>query len=119
MLAFLLCEGSKGLTERDWGGGAHVLVRVLIYHLLEVVGVELGLVKKDMIVDRTSSALNGRVRAKVEVVLKWMSDITLNQSTRVRVVVLVSGSAITLLGEEADVVALGADGDSPLDLFTY
>lgn len=45
-----------------------------------------------------------------------MSNITLNQSTRKRVVVTVCRCIVTLLGEEADVVTLCANGNSPLDL---
>jgi hypothetical protein len=96
-------------VERDGSGGARILVRVGVYHTLELIDVALSLILDDMIMDRASSALNGRVRVQVEVVLKWMSDITLNQSTGERVVVLVRGSTITLLGEETDVVALGAN----------
>ena len=46
-----------------------------------------------------------------------MSNITVNQGTRKRVVIAVGRSIITFLREEADVVALGADGNSPFDLF--
>jgi len=46
-----------------------------------------------------------------------MSDITLNQSTRKGVGILISGYVVTLLGEEANVVSLGADSDSEADLF--
>lgn len=67
--------------------------------------------------NRASSSLNGRVSVKIEVVLKWMSDILLNQNTRKRVLVSVARRAIIVLGEKADVMALGADGDSELDLF--
>lgn len=70
-----------------------------------------------MVVNRTSSSLDGRVRAEIEVILIRMSDVALNKSTRQGVSILVSSLRITILGEETDVMALGADGDSPLDLF--
>jgi hypothetical protein len=46
-----------------------------------------------------------------------MSNITLNQGTRKRVVVLISSLAIFFLGEEADVVTLSAHDNCELDLF--
>lgn len=45
-----------------------------------------------------------------------MSDIMLNKSTRQGVGVLISGLGIALIGKEADVVTLGANSHSPLDL---
>lgn len=107
---------SRVLTERYGGGGAHVLVAVIVDQALELVDIALSLVHDDLIVDGTSSTLNGGMGAQIEVVLEWMSDISLNKSTREWVVVLISSNRITLLGEETDVVALGADNDSPFDL---
>jgi hypothetical protein len=46
-----------------------------------------------------------------------MSNIALNQCTRKWVVVLVSNLTIIVLGEETNVVSLGANSDCPLDLF--
>jgi hypothetical protein len=84
---------------------------------LEVVDGDLGFIHDDVVVNWASGTLDGRVGAEVEVILERMSNITLNQSTRERVVVTVGRCMITLLGEEADVVALGTNGNSPLDLF--
>jgi hypothetical protein len=46
-----------------------------------------------------------------------MSNISLNQGTWKRITILVGSIAITILREEADVVTLGADDDSKLDLW--
>jgi hypothetical protein len=45
-----------------------------------------------------------------------MSDVALNQCTRKRVSILVSCHLVTILREEADVVALRADSDGEADL---
>jgi hypothetical protein len=85
-----------------------------------------------MVVDGPSSTLNGRMGAEVEVILKSgiiryhtsdtrgnlrMGNIFLNQGTRERIVVTITSLAIILLRKETDVVALGANRDSPFDLF--
>jgi hypothetical protein len=49
------------------------------------------------------STLDGSVCTEIEVVLIWLSDTSLDQSTRQSNGVLVSAA---LLGEEADVVTL-------------
>jgi hypothetical protein len=105
------------LTEWDRSGGAHVLVWELIDHLLELIDRNLGIVLEHMVVNRTSSALDGGVSVEVEVILKWMSDIVLNKSTRIGVLVPVPSHIIPLLREEADVMTLGANSNGPLDLF--
>jgi hypothetical protein len=105
------------LTEGDRSRGSHVLVRELIDHLLQVRNWNLGLVLKNMVVNRASSTLNGRVGIEVEVILKGMSDILLNERTGKGVGIAVSSLAVTVLGEEADMVTLGADNNGPLDLF--
>jgi len=46
-----------------------------------------------------------------------MGNIALNQCARKWVVVLVSSLTIIVLGEETNVVSLGANSDCPLDLF--
>jgi len=70
-----------------------------------------------MVVNRASSALNGRVGVEIEVILKRMSDVGFNQSARQGVSIVISSLTVSILGEEADVMTLGADNDSPLDLF--
>lgn len=80
-----------------------------VNHALEVIDIAVRIILDDMVMDGTSSTLNGRVRTEVEVVLKWMSDIALNKSARKRVVVLVRSAGITIFGEEANVMALAAN----------
>lgn len=65
----------------------------------------------------TSSTLNGGMGAEVEVILIWVSDILLDQGTWKGICIAVSSLRVALLREEADVVALSTDGNSPLDLF--
>lgn len=67
--------------------------------------------------NRASSALNGSVGIEIEVILKRMSDVGFNQSARQGVSIAIRRLAVSLLGEEADVMTLGADNDSPFDLF--
>jgi hypothetical protein len=55
--------------------------------------------------------------AKIEVVLERMSDIMLDKSTRMGILVPVRSHTVTFFREEADMVTLVADNDSPLDLF--
>lgn len=74
------------------------------------------LIKDDLIVNRTSSALDSRMGTEVKVVLKRMSNISLNQGTWQRIVVLISCNRVVVLGEESNVVALGANSYGPLDL---
>jgi hypothetical protein len=93
------------------------LIRELIDHLLQIIDRNLGLIKENMVVNRASSALNGRVGVEIEVILKRMSDVGFNQSARQGVSIAISSLAVSVLGEEADVMTLGADNDSPLDLF--
>jgi hypothetical protein len=93
------------------------LVRELIDHLLQVVDRDLGVILENVVVDWTSSALNGRMSAEIEVILKWMSDIVLNKGTGKGILVLVTSRTIILLRKEADVMTLGADNNGPLDLF--
>lgn len=104
------------LTERDGSGGSHVLVRELVDHLLQVVDRDLGLIHEDVVVNRASSTLDGGVGAEIEIVLKWMSDILFNESTWESVCVTISCLAVTILGEEADMMTLRADNHGPLDL---
>jgi hypothetical protein len=46
-----------------------------------------------------------------------MSNVILDQSAWEGVVVMICGVGVAVLGEEANVVALGADSYCPLDLF--
>ena len=91
-----------GREDRDRSGSTNVLVGVLVDERLDLLVGPLRLVEKHVVVDGTSSALDGSVCAKVEVVLVRLSDASLNQSTRQGVSVLVTAT----LGEEADVVTL-------------
>jgi len=93
------------------------LVRELVDHLLQIGDRNLGIVLKDVVVNRAGGALDGRVSIEIEVILEWMGDIPLNESTGEGVCVAISSLRVTVLGEEADVVTLGADNDGPLDLF--
>jgi hypothetical protein len=104
------------VTEGDRSGGAHVLIRELVNHLVELIDWNLSLVLENMIMNWTSSALNGGVSIEIEVILEGMSDIVLNQGSWNRVVVAVSGHSIAFLGEEANVMTFGANSDSPSDL---
>lgn len=101
------------LTQRHWSGRAHVLVGELVDHLLELIDRDLGLIQEHMIVDRTSSTLDGRVSIEIEVILKWMSDIMLNESTRKRISIAITSLDIVVLREEANVVTLGANSNGP------
>ena len=92
------------------------MIRELIDHLLQIIDRNLGLIKENMVVNRASSALNGSVGIEIEVILKRMSDVGFNQSARQGVSIAISSLTISILGEEADVMTLGADSDSPSDL---
>lgn len=93
------------------------MVRELVDHLLQVIDRDLGVILENVVVNWTSSALDGGMSAEIEVVLKWMSDIMLNKSTGKRVLVLITSLSIIILGEEADMMTLGANNNGPLDLF--
>jgi hypothetical protein len=93
------------------------LIRELIDHLLQIIDRNLGLIKENMVVNRASSALDGSVGIEIEVILKGMSDVGFNQSARQGVSIAIRRLAVSILGEEADVMTLGADNDSPFDLF--
>lgn len=67
--------------------------------------------------DRACSALNGGVGAEVEVILEGVSDIRFDESARESVGISVGSLTVSVLGEEADVMALCANDDSPLDLY--
>ena len=105
------------LTEGDRGGGSHVLVGELVDHLLELIDWNLSLILENMIMNRTSSALDCRMSVEIEVILEGMSNIMLNQGSWNGVVVAIRCHSIAFLREEADMVTLGADSDSPFDLF--
>ena len=89
---------------------------MVIDQALELIDVAFCLIHDNMIVDWTSSTLNSRVGVKIEVILKRMSDVALNKSAWKSVVVLISSCAITLLGEESDVMTLRANNDCPFNL---
>lgn len=80
---------------------------MLVDERVDLVLRPLRLVKKDVVVNRASSTLNGGMSAEVKVVLEWLSDAGLDECTRKRVGVLVT----TALREEANVMTLGSDDD--------
>lgn len=98
-----------GRVDGHGSGGTSVLVSVLVDQSVNEVVAQGGLVHQNVVVDRTSGTLEGVVAAQEEVVLEWVGDTTLHQGTRQGVAVLVA-----LLGEEADVMALGAHNDNEL-----
>ncbi len=49
------------LTERDRRRGPHILVRMFVDHLLQLIGSKTDLVDKNMVVDGTRSTLDGGV----------------------------------------------------------
>ena len=67
----------------------------------------LRLIQKDVVVDGTSSTIDGGMSAEVKVVLEWLSNTSLNKCTGKRVGVLVN----TALRAEANVMTLGSDDD--------
>ena len=88
----------RELTDGDRSGGAHVLIRELVDHLVELIDWNLSLILENMVMNWTSSALNGGVSIEIEVILEGMSDIILNQGSWNRVVVAVGGHSIAFLG---------------------
>jgi len=110
-------EKAERLAEGNRSGGAHVLVRELVDHLLQIGDRNLGIVLEDVVVNRAGCTLDGRVGVEIEIILKWMSDIALNKSTGEGVRVAIASLAVAVLGEETNVVTLGTNDDGPLDLF--
>lgn len=104
------------LTNRDRSRRPHVLVTVLVDEILELIGRHLRFVQKDVVMSRTCRTLDSRMRVQVKVILERMGDISLHQSSRMRVHILVSRRA-SLLGEESNVMTLRAHGHGELDLF--
>ena len=89
---------------------------MLVDQFLEVIYRNVCLVHKNLVMNRSGSTLNRRVRAEIEVKLRRMSDISLNQGTRKWVAILISCRAVTLLREEPDVMTLCTNDNSELDL---
>jgi hypothetical protein len=89
---------------------------VVVYQALEFIDIALSLIHNDVVVNRTSSALNGGMGRKIEIIFERMRYISLNKGTRQGVVVTVSGGGVTLLWEEADVMALSANDDCKFNL---
>lgn len=69
-LAFRHFEYNSVLTKGYWGGRAHILVAHIVNESVEIIHGDRGLIHDHLVMHRASSALNGRVRAEVEVVLK-------------------------------------------------
>jgi hypothetical protein len=93
------------------------LIRELINHLLQIIDRNLGLIVENMVVNRACSALDCGVGAQVEVILEGVSNIRFDESAGKSVGISVSSLTVSILREEADVVALCANDDSPLDLY--
>ncbi len=53
---------------------------------------------------------------EVEVVLVWMSDVLLYQHTGDRILISISSLTIIILGEDSDMMTLGAYHDGELGL---
>ncbi len=86
---------------------------MLIDHLLEHVRGETNLVDENMIMDRPRGTLNGRMRVEVKVVLERVGNIALDESTWVRVFILITGTA----REEANVMAFRSYHHNEFPLF--
>lgn len=69
-LAFGELQCNLVLTKRNWSSRTHVLIAHVVNDPLEIIDRDLCLIKDHMVVDRASCALNGRVRAEIEVILK-------------------------------------------------
>lgn len=63
-----------------------------------------------MIVNRTRSALDGGVGGEVKVVLGWVGNVPLHDSTGLDVSIAVGGVTVLGVGEEPVVVAFAANG---------
>ena len=83
----------------------HILVALLVNEGLELLIRHLALVDEDMVVHRTSCALDGAVRTQVEIILEGRGDARLDESSRKAVAVLVSLPA-SVLRKESIVVPL-------------
>ena len=97
-------------NHRDRSGGTSVLHAVLERQLLDEGKVVVVLVGDDVVMNRTSSALDGAVRGEVVVLLSGMRDASLHKSARDWVLVAIAATT----REEADVMALAADDDGEL-----
>ena len=67
---------------------------MLVEHLLEQVGVHVLLIHQNLVMGRTGSALDSRMRAEIHVILMRMSDIPLNDGARMRISILITGLGI-------------------------
>lgn len=103
-------------VERDRRSGACELVAMLIDHLVQLIDRDTRFIHDDMVVRRSSSTLDCRMRTQVEVMLERMRNISLNESSRMCVSILVASAVITSLWEEANLVALAANDDREVDL---
>jgi hypothetical protein len=86
---------SRELTQGDRSRRSHVLIAMSVNHCLEVIRRDTSLILQNVVVDRSSCTLNGRVGRKIwkllearrerpgnilltEVILERMSNITLD-----------------------------------------
>lgn len=88
---------------------------MLIKHRLESIAIELTLVHQDMIMSRSRGPLDGCVRTKIEIVLKWMCNVLLYQGTRDGVSVFVR--SWRTMREKTYVMALLSNYHGELDLY--
>ena len=77
------------LTERDWGCSSLILVAMFVKHGLEGVDIDAVLIHNSGVVSWTGCALNGCVRAKVDIIFERSGDVAINNYTRDGVAVLV------------------------------
>ncbi len=107
-------EKTGSHTNRDRCGGTLVLITVLVDHLLEIFLIVPAFIHQDVIVSGSGSPLDCRVRAQIEVVLEWMSNVALDQDTWHGVAVPVG--CYTRSGEETYVMALLGNYNGEQDL---
>lgn len=102
------------LTQRNWSSSAYVLVAVIVDHSHQFVWFNFLFIRNHLVVSWTSCPLNCRVRIQVEVVLKGVSDILINNNARDRIAVLISGRS--RWRKKSNMVALLCYNDSEIDL---
>lgn len=77
------------LTERDRCSRTHVLVRMLVKHLLELVTSNSAVVHQHMIMGRSRCTLNCTMGTQIEIILEGMGNILLNQRARHRITIFI------------------------------
>jgi hypothetical protein len=97
--------------HRDWSSGPNVLERVFEDELLKSFMIAFILIQDAMIVHRSSSALDGNMRATVPVKVGRISASGLDNGARKGISVLVTIGTLTTIREEANMMALSTDND--------